>query len=333
VTLDIRSAAEKPRRQTFANIARRFGEDRPASRYEEAVLDVQADVHFHYRPTWDPEHEIHDRRRTAVRMADWYAFRDPRQYYYATWNIARAGLAQAADKALAFVEERRLVDGIAPEWVETVRFYLLPFRHYEWGANMNSFAVADFGYGAAITSAAAFAGADRLGMAQLISRIGLVLDGGSGTSLLAAKQAWLEAPEWQPVRRLVEDSFAIEDWFELFVAQQLAFDGIFVPLVFARFDAEGQRFQATALSLLAQPVSEWFADHGKWVDAVVRIAAAESMDNRRLLSGWFRTWTGRAALAALPLATKVLGASGAGAVDELRHALEARALALGLGEG
>jgi phenol hydroxylase P1 protein len=47
VNIDIKSNAEKPRRQTFAHIARRFGEDRPATRYEEAVLDVQADANFH----------------------------------------------------------------------------------------------------------------------------------------------------------------------------------------------------------------------------------------------------------------------------------------------
>lgn len=332
MTLDIRSTAERPRRQTYANIARRLGEDRPASRYEEAVLDLQAEANFHYRPTWDPEHELHDRTRTAIRMADWYALRDPRQYYYATWNLARAALAQAADKAFAFVEERKLCEGLAPEWAELVRFYLLPFRHYEWGANMNSFYVADFGYGAAFTSAAAFAGADRLGLAQLIGRIGLALDGGAGTSLLAAKQAWLDAPPWQPVRRLVEDSFVIADPFETFLAQNVAFDGIFHPLVFGRFDEEGQRRGAMAVSLLAQPMTDLIADHTRWVDATVRTAAAESAENRRLLSGWYRAWSVRAADAALPLATHVLGAKGITAIAELHRALDARAQQLGLGE-
>jgi phenol hydroxylase P1 protein len=334
VTLEIKTSAERPRRQTFANIARRFGEDRPASRYEEGVLDLQAEVNFHYRPTWDPDFELHDKRRTVIRMADWYALRDPRQYYYATWNVARAALAQAVDKNFSFVEERKLVAAMAPGWEEKVRFYLLPFRHYEWGANMNSFYAADYAWGTAMSSAAAFAGADRLGMAQLLGRVGLVLDGGTGSSLAEAKRAWLEAQAWQPVRRLVEDSFVIGDWFENHVAQNLAFDGIFHPLVFGRFDAAGQGQGATAVSLLTQPVIEWFADHGRWVDAVIRTAAAESADNRRLLSGWFGKWVQRAADAAVPLANEVLGAAAGGrAVDELHHALAARAVGLGLAEG
>jgi phenol hydroxylase P1 protein len=265
-------------------------------------------------------------------MADWYALRDPRQYYYATYNIARSAFAQAADKAFAFVEERKLVQGLPKDWAELVAFYLLPLRHYEWGANMNAFTVADLGWGTALTSAAAFSGADRLGLAQHFSRIGLALDGGAGTSLLAAKQVWLDAPEWQPARKLVEDSFVVGDWFELFVAQYLAFDGIFHPLVFERFDAEGSTRGAFAVSLLMQPVTEWAVDHTRWVDAVVKIAAAESTANRDLLLRWFRAWTARATEAALPLAKKVLGAKGVVVVEELHHALEARAKALGLQE-
>ena len=48
------------------SIARRYGQDRPASRYDEAVLDVQADVNFHYKPLWAPEYELFDPRRTLV---------------------------------------------------------------------------------------------------------------------------------------------------------------------------------------------------------------------------------------------------------------------------
>ena len=157
---------------------------------------------------------------------------------------------------------------------------------------------------------------------------------GTGESLVTAKQAWLEAQAWQPVRRLVEDTLVVSDWFENFVAQNLALDGLFHPLVFGRFDAEGQGKGATAVSLLTQPVIDWFADHGKWVDAVVKTAAAESPENRELLSSWFRKWSTRAADAAVALANEVLGKGRGGAtVAELHHDQGARALRLGLQEG
>ena len=82
--IDLRTVQIKPLRQTYDHIARRFG-DKPASRYQEASYDVQAVTNFHYRPYWDPEHEVFDASRTKIKMKDWYSFRDPRQFYYAIW--------------------------------------------------------------------------------------------------------------------------------------------------------------------------------------------------------------------------------------------------------
>ena len=97
MTVEIRTQAVKPIRQTFAHIARRFG-DKPASRYQEATYDLQSEVNHHYKPLWDPERELYDTRRTALVMKDWYALKDPRQYYYGSYTIARSRMQEAADR-------------------------------------------------------------------------------------------------------------------------------------------------------------------------------------------------------------------------------------------
>lgn len=330
MNIDIKTSNLQPRRQTYSHVARRLGSDRPASRYEEATLDVQATANFHYRPLWQPEFELYDPRRTAVRMEDWYALRDPRQFYYGTYNISRAGMNQVTDGNFAFVEKRDMLSSLDSGWAATVRDYLIPMRHYEWGTNMNNMTVADQGYGTAVTAPAAFCGMDRLGMAQIVSRIGLALDGGDGASLDEAKTAWMEAPHWQGVRRMVEDSFVVSDWFEVYVAQNLAMDGIMHPLVFNKFDAAGREHGGAAISMLSEFMVDWFADNARWVDAVIKTAAKESGDNAKLLSGWFETWTARAVEAAKPLAAHVLGEDGEAAVDEVAADLNARAAKLGI---
>ena len=68
--IDLRTVAINPLRQTYDHIARRIGPDKAASRYQEGTLDLQATHNFHYRPTWDPDHEIFDASRSAIRMAD-----------------------------------------------------------------------------------------------------------------------------------------------------------------------------------------------------------------------------------------------------------------------
>lgn len=137
MNIDIQAEALTPRRQTFSYLARRFGADRPASRYEEATFDVQPTTNFHYRPLYAPEFEIFDPRRTRIAMRDWYVFKDPRQFYYATYNVSRAAMQAAFDSKLAFVEKSALLDLVEPGWRETMASALLLMRHCEWGANLN----------------------------------------------------------------------------------------------------------------------------------------------------------------------------------------------------
>ena len=112
MTIDIKTTVIQPKRHTFKHIAKRLGEDRPASRYEEGTYDLQAEVNFHYRPLWEPDMEIFDKRRSAVTMEDWYALKDPRQYYYANYNITRAKQLESVESNFDMVERRGMVDAI-----------------------------------------------------------------------------------------------------------------------------------------------------------------------------------------------------------------------------
>lgn len=330
MTIDLKTLNIEPRRQTFGHIARRFGEDRPASRYEEGMLDVQATSHFHYRPFWEPEKELYDASRTEIVMNDWYDLRDPRQFYYATYNINRAGMRAAAQHNFDFVAKRNMLDQLDPAWRQTVEDYLLPLRHVAWGANMNATQICDRGYGTAVTAPSIFNAGDQLGIAQIIGQIGMDMAGGTGEALDAAKDKWMNADYWQGIRKLVEDTLVELDWFQLFVAQNLVIDGLIYPLVYDSFDAAGQSKGGAAISMVTEFMSEWFADNSRWTDAVIKVAAAESDANKAKLSAWFTKWREQTQHALRPLATHVLGGAGHAAVDQAVEALNARAAKLGL---
>jgi phenol hydroxylase P1 protein len=154
MTVQIKTIDMEPKRQTFGHVARRLGADKAATRYQEATLDVQATANFHYKPLWEPEYWVYDTRKTAVVMEDWYKPLDPRQFYYATYNISRANMNQSAERAFAFAEERGLVEKISPEARKQIETFLLPLRHLHWGANMNMTEIAQRGYGAASAASA-----------------------------------------------------------------------------------------------------------------------------------------------------------------------------------
>src|SRR5690606_8032701 len=124
----------------------------------------------------------------------------------------------------SFVEKRALLDNLSAAWRDRVAGVMIPLRHVEYAANLNNTFITAYGYGTAFTQTTSFAAMDHLGIAQYLSRIGLLLDGNSGEALDAAKQAWMADPAWQPLRELVEEMLTIRDWFELYVAQSYALD-------------------------------------------------------------------------------------------------------------
>ncbi|MCI4680929.1 aromatic/alkene monooxygenase hydroxylase subunit beta [Rhodoblastus acidophilus] len=328
MTVQIKTIDMEPKRQTFGHVARRLGADKPATRYQEATLDVQATANFHYKPLWEPEYWVYDTRKTAVVMEDWYKPLDPRQFYYATYNISRANMNQSAERAFVFAEERGLIEKISPEARKQIETFLLPLRHLHWGANMNMTEIAQRGYGAAVTAPCIFSAGDHLGMAQIVSRIGLLLDGQTGVSLDMAKEVWINDPAWQGVRKLIEDSLVERDFFQLFVAQTLAINGVVFDLVYKMSDAAWKDAPIT-VAMLTEFMSDWRADESKWSDSVIKTVAAESPENKALVSQWAAEWISRAVEAAKPLSAAMLGDNGALA-EAAGDAVKARAKNLGL---
>ena len=330
MSVEIRTTAIEPVRQTFSNVARRIGANKPASRYQEATFDLQADCNFHYRPLWDADHDLYDKRRTAIVMKDWYAFKDPRQFYYGAYVLNRAKQRDTTESNFEFVEKQGALANLPKGLTRRIKAIMLPLRHVEYGANLNNCYISAYGWGAAITQATTYAMMDRLGIAQYLSRIGLLIDGNTGESLKLAKQSWIEDPVWQPLRKLAEDSFVTKDWFELFVAQNLVIDGLVYPLVYQRLGAELSQGGGAVVAMLTEFMDAWWAESQRWVDAFVKTAAGESEANRALLAQWAAHWRVRGTEALAPLVARMGLADGPAAFEAVDAALGQRLAKLGI---
>jgi phenol/toluene 2-monooxygenase (NADH) P1/A1 len=326
--IDLRTVSIQAQRQTFDHLKRRFG-DKPASRYQEASYDIQGAENLHYRPTWDPDQLIYDASITRIVMADWYALKDPRQYFYNNYTLARARQQETAEANFTFVESRSLVEMLPEELKSTALKLLVPLRHAAWGANMHNAFISGYGYAAIFTQPCMFHAMDNLGIAQYLSRLGLLL--GDQEALDDAKAAWLNEETWQPLRRYVEDCLVLRDPFELYVAQNVALDGLLYPLVYERLvDGYLSARGASAVAMLCQFMSDWFDETRKWCDAVVKVAAAESESNRSIIQAWTAQWSARAAEALLPIARQAAGPDADEMLNEEVAAFKARLKKIGV---
>lgn len=320
--IDLRTVSIDPLRHTFDHLARRFG-DKPASRYQEGSYDIQAAENLHYRPTWDPDQKIYDSSITRIVMQDWYALKDPRQFYYSNYTLTRARQQETTEANFTFVETRGLADALPDDLRQAVLDLLVPLRHAAWGANMNNALIAGYGYAAIFTNACMFHAMDNLGVAQYLSRIGLLL--GDVDALDAGKKAWMENEVWQPLRRYVEDTLVVRDPFELYVAQNVVLDGLLYPLVYEQLvDGDLSPRGASAIAMLTQFMRDWFDETRKWTDAMVKTAAAESAENRAVLEEWLGKWSERASAALAPIARQASPEQAEAMLAEGVAALKAR---------
>lgn len=322
--VDIKSLNIKPLRNTFDQVARFTGNDKSASRYLEATIGIQPEVNFHYQPLWSKNRSIYDKANTVIVMNDWYRLLDPRQYYYGSWTIARSKQQDAAERNFAFVEKRNMLESIPEEIREKIITTLIPLRHLEYAANLNNTYMSAYGFGVSITQAASMGAMDRLGIAQYITRIGLMLDGNSGDVLKQAKTCWQNGADWQPMRELTENMLTTNDWFELFVAQNLIMDGLVYPLVYQSFGNLTSSSGQTSFAMLTEFMNEWFDEHVRWVDSVMKVASAESETNKAQLSAWIQKWQPKIFQALLPIANNALGVHAQSAMDAAATHLSAR---------
>ena len=326
--MDLRTVSITPLRHTFGHLARRMGADKPASRYLEGTMDLQPVENYHYRPTWDPAHDIFDPRHTAIHMKDWYALKDPRQFYYGAWTLARGRMQETTEADFSLVDELGLAASYPDAGRQRALTVLLPLRHVAWAANINNSYVSAYSYGIAISQAAMYATMDQLGVAQYLTRLGLAFN--DLDALTDAKQAWLHGADWQPLRQYVEDLMVEKDWFELLIAHNFVLDGLLYPMIYGNFNDLLNAEYGPVFSMLTRFQREWHAENLKWVDAVTKAAAADNPDNQARLSGWVRQWRERAQGVLAPLATLAFADQADSILQEVVQQLDARAAKAGL---
>ena len=328
MSMDLRTISITPLRQTFGHLARRMGADKPATRYMEATMDLQPVENYHYRPTWEPQYEIFDASRTRIVMQDWYALKDPRQYYYGPWTLARGRMGETAGGDFDLVDELGLAAAYPAQGRDLALSVLLPLRHVAWASNINNAYVSAYGYGIAITQAACYASMDQLGVAQYITRLAIAFD--DLDALASAKTAWLEGREWQELRHFVEDLMVEKDWFALLVAQDFVIDGLLYPLLYERFNEALNTSYGPVFSMLTRFQREWAAETAKWIDSVLKVAAAESPENKALLAAWITAYRERAVKALSPIAAIAFGDKASAMLDEVVLQLNTRAAKAGI---
>lgn len=209
-------------------------------------------------------------------------------------------MQESAETNYGFFEKRELAQYLSEDVKAKVTRLLLPLRHIEQTANLNFMSGSAYGYGTTITQACLYAGMDSLGMAQYVSRIGLLIDGNSADSLSQAKEAWMQDAAWQGLRALCEKTLVQKDWFELLLVQSLLINTVVHQVVYQGLVADLAKEGGRDLDMLLEFMLECHKDLSNWSDSVFKIAAAESEENKQQLQSWLNQWLPQVQAAFMP---------------------------------
>ncbi len=258
---------------------------------------------------------------TALRHPDWFAFRDPAQL----WQRPYVRMQAEQERAIERLTEDSLAAGA---FADTDRAWLDEFiaGHYRvWSFFENglfrAFAPAQReALSDCLGNALCFQAFDQMRHAQaIVSHLVAAEAAVPGLSDAGAKQRWLDEPAYQPLRRLVEQLVATDDWCEIPVATNL----VVLPLIAevaigGLIRRQGPLHEDAIAPFIAMTAERDRRRNVAWTQALVKMVTDDKLPNaaanREVIGGWLLKWQPRAlaAVAALaPIAARVP----AGAVD------------------
>jgi ferredoxin-NADP reductase/ferredoxin len=288
---------------------REFGWFKPAGRratlYEDVTIDTQPSIHRHISRGWPVSFEdgrgTWDDSSTALRSADWFAFRDPREQWERTFYQEGSRAEQQIEGAVRAALEEGLFEDFRPDWLEFLRANLQIPAFVEHGLWFATATIARDCLSDSVAHCVCLEAAMKQRAAQSIVLYAMDLEQVHGPfPIEPARTAFLEAPGWQPTRRYLERLAATADWGEVVVAANLCFE----PVVGTLLRREvGIRLAAahgdTVTPTLARvEMQEWEWTRA-WSTALSRFLLP---DNRELLNGWVQEWLPAAFEAAEALA-------------------------------
>ena len=227
---------------------------------------------------------------SPLQVADWEAFRDPRETTYASYIELAKSRETYVDGLFEAIETTGYDARLQPDWLALLARVLGPLRYPLHGLQMLAAYVGHMAPSGRIVVAAAFQAGDEMRRVQRVAyRIAQIrqrVPGFAGDSA----SIWQKDPVWQPLRQVIERMLVTWDFGEALVALNAVlkphFDRKFMVELANLAEASGDELLARILASLEQDCA-W---HRSWTRALLDMLVAERPDNRAIIDGWTARW-------------------------------------------
>ena len=228
---------------------------------------------------------------TALKHADWNAFRDPEEVVYRTYNLMQDGQETYVFGLFDQFNEREHDKALDPRWAGTLARLYTPARYLFHTLQMASAYVGQVSPASTITNCNYFQMADSLRWlshtAYRTRELSQVFaDKGFGVD---ERRYWEEDPAWQGFRELMEKALTVWDWGEAIVVLNLVVMPAVEEAVLRRLGEAARHNGDTLLGLLTDAQLIDAARHRRWTAAFVAMAL-QTPGNLALIQSWIAKW-------------------------------------------
>lgn len=307
--------------KTWSHLAKRR---RRPSEYE----IVSANLHYNNRDPEAPYETSPDvfmnrwyKQNTfgsALRHADWNAFRDPDEVIYRTYNLMQDGQETYVFGLFDQFNAREHDVALDPGWANRLAALFAPARYLFHTLQMASAYVGQMSPASTITNCNYFQMADSFRWLSHVAYRTVEL----GRAFPAAgfghdeRAHWENDAAWQGFRELTERALTTWDWGEAIVVLSLMVKPAVEEAVLRGLGESGRHNGDTLLGMLTDA---WLVDaarHRRWTAAFIA-QALETDGNLATIRGWIAKWE--------PLADRAIDAFCADLPDVVDAAVRAKA--------
>ena len=255
---------------------------------------------------------------TALKHADWNAFRDPEEIIYRTYNMMQDGQETYVFGLFDQFNQREHNLSLEPTWVVSLARLYTPARYLFHTLQMASAYVGQVSPASTITNCNYFQMADSMRwLSHTAYRTKELQDSfpqhGFGSN---ERDLWENDPAWQGLRELVEKALCVWDWGEAAVVLNLVVKPAVEEAVLRQLGDAARHNGDTLLALLTDAQLIDSARHRRWISALVKMAL-EVPGNQALIQGWIAQWE--------PLADRAIAAYCGALPDAPNAAAQAQA--------
>ena len=254
---------------------------------------------------------------TALKHADWNAFRDPEEVIYRTYNMMQDGQENYVFGLLDQFNSREHDKSIDERWAQTLARLYTPARYLFHTLQMASAYIGQVSPASTITNCNYFQMADSFRWlshtAYRTKELSLTFkDKGFATG---ERSCWENDACWQGFRELMEKALTVWDWGEAIVVISLVAKPAIEEAVLRKLGESARHNADTLLGLLTDAQLLDAARHRRWAKSLVKMAL-ETAGNAEIIQGWIQKWE--------PLADQAIEAYCAALPDVVDAAAEAK---------